>query len=43
MPFTLDQILPWGRSFDEYVAVFALTADDLDMQCPQRARLPLVD
>ena len=30
MPFTLDQILPWGRSFDEYVAMFALTAADMD-------------
>ena len=30
MPFTLDQILPWGRSFDEYVAIFGLTAADLD-------------
>jgi hypothetical protein len=30
MPFTLDQVVPWGRSFDEYVAMFALTAADLD-------------
>ena len=30
MPFTLDQIVPWGRSFDEYVSMFALTAADLD-------------
>ena len=30
MPFTLDQIVPWGRSFDEYVAMFHLTAEDLD-------------
>ena len=30
MPFTLDQILPWGRSFDEYVGMFGLTAADLD-------------
>ncbi|AFY30173.1 hypothetical protein [Cyanobium gracile] len=27
--FTLDQVVPWGRSFDEYGAMFALTADDL--------------
>jgi hypothetical protein len=27
--FTLDQIVPWGRSFDEYVAMFALTEADL--------------
>ncbi|WPL17553.1 hypothetical protein Thiowin_02578 [Thiorhodovibrio winogradskyi] len=25
----LDDIVPWGRSFDEYVAMFDLTADDL--------------
>jgi SAM-dependent methyltransferase len=30
MPFTLAQILPWGRSFAEYVAMFGLTAADLD-------------
>jgi hypothetical protein len=30
MPFTLDHILPWGRSFDEYVAMFGLTTADLD-------------
>jgi SAM-dependent methyltransferase len=29
MSFTLDQIVPWGRSFDEYVAMFALTNADL--------------
>ncbi|MBC7985003.1 MAG: SAM-dependent methyltransferase [Candidatus Obscuribacterales bacterium] len=29
MPFTLDQVAPWGRSFDEYVAMFALTPADL--------------
>jgi hypothetical protein len=27
--FTLDQVVPWGRSFDEYERMFALTADDL--------------
>ena len=27
--FTLDQIVPWGRSFAEYERMFALTADDL--------------
>jgi hypothetical protein len=30
MPFTLDQIVPWGRSFDEYVRMFSLTSRDLD-------------
>ena len=25
MPFILDRVVPWGRSFDEYVAMFALS------------------
>jgi hypothetical protein len=29
MSFTLNQVVPWGRSFDEYVAMFALTKSDL--------------
>jgi uncharacterized protein (DUF952 family) len=29
MGFRLADVAPWGRSFDEYVAMFALTADDL--------------
>ncbi|MGF1460511.1 MAG: SAM-dependent methyltransferase [Leptolyngbyaceae cyanobacterium] len=29
MAITLDHIVPWGRSFDEYVAMFNLTAQDL--------------
>jgi hypothetical protein len=29
MSFTLSQVVPWGRSFDEYVAMFALTEADL--------------
>lgn len=29
MPFTLEQVVPWGRTFDEYTAMFTLTADDL--------------
>ena len=28
--FTLDQVVPWGRSFDEYRRMFALTDDDLE-------------
>jgi len=28
--FTLDRVVPWGRSFDEYRRMFALTADDLN-------------
>jgi hypothetical protein len=27
--FTLDQVVPWGRSFDEYRRMLALSADDL--------------
>lgn len=30
MSFALSQVVPWGRSFEEYVAMFALTEDDLD-------------
>ena len=29
MTFTLDEIVPWGRSYDEYVRMFALTEADL--------------
>ena len=29
MSFQLDQVVPWGRSFDEYRRMFALTSDDL--------------
>ncbi len=29
MSFDLKSIVPWGRSFDEYVDMFALTHDDL--------------
>ena len=29
MSFTLNSVVPWGRSFAEYVAMFALSADDL--------------
>ncbi len=27
--FTLDQVVPWGRSFDEYRNMFALADTDL--------------
>jgi len=30
--FTLDQVVPWGRSFDEYQRMFALTHADLDLR-----------
>ena len=29
MGFTLENIVPWGRSYAEYVAMFALSGDDL--------------
>ncbi len=29
MGFTLEEIVPWGRSYDEYVAMFGLTPADL--------------
>ena len=29
MPFSLDQVVPWGRSFGEYCRMFALTHSDL--------------
>jgi len=30
MPFQLAEAVPWGRSFDEYVAMFALSQRDLE-------------
>lgn len=29
MSFELDSIVPWGRSLDEYIAMFALSSSDL--------------
>ncbi len=29
MSFTLDKVVPWGRSYDEYLRMFALTENDL--------------
>lgn len=29
MAFTLEKVVPWGRTFDEYAAMFALDRDDL--------------
>lgn len=28
MGFTVEQVIPWGRSFDEYWRMFALREDD---------------
>ena len=30
--FTLEQVVPWGRSFDEYCRMFALSSDDLALR-----------
>jgi len=30
--FTLDRVVPWGRSFDEYRRMFALSEDDLRLK-----------
>lgn len=30
MPFTLENIVPWGRSLDEYISMFQLSGKDLD-------------
>jgi hypothetical protein len=32
MGFTLDSIVPWGRSYDEYLAMFGLTKADLSQR-----------
>jgi hypothetical protein len=29
--FTLDRIVPWGRSYTEYVSMFSLSENDLDL------------
>src|SRR6266567_5792867 len=29
MAFKLEEVVPWGRSFDEYINMFALSDDDL--------------
>ena len=29
MPITYDRVVPWGRSFEEYVSMFALSEHDL--------------
>jgi hypothetical protein len=30
--FTLEHVVPWGRSFDEYQRMFALTDDELELR-----------
>lgn len=29
MSFTLSEVVPWGRSYDEYLAMFSLSPEDL--------------
>ena len=29
MSFTLESVVPWGRSFDEYIAMFSLSDSEL--------------
>lgn len=30
MAFTLEEVVPWGRSYEEYISMFSLTTDDLE-------------
>lgn len=32
MGFTLEKVVPWGRSYDEYVSMFGLTEVDLGLR-----------
>ena len=32
MPFTLNDVVPWGRSYDEYLRMFALGDDELRLR-----------
>lgn len=32
MRFTLDKVVPWGRSYDKYVSMFGLTESDLALR-----------
>ena len=43
MGFKLDNVVPWGRSFDEYVKMFNLTDDELKLHilCCAMVRLIL--
>jgi len=31
MPFELQDVVPWGRSFDEYSSMFSLSQNDLEL------------
>ena len=32
MGFTLDKVVPWGRSYEEYVSMFDLSGTDLQLR-----------
>ena len=32
MPFTLSEVVPWGRSYDEYISMFSLSPADLKQE-----------
>ncbi len=32
MPFTLSEVVPWGRSYDEYIAMFSLSPAELQQR-----------
>ncbi|MBL0700275.1 MAG: hypothetical protein JJV92_05280 [Desulfosarcina sp.] len=32
MPFELEKVVPWGRSFEEYASIFSLTINDLNKE-----------
>lgn len=32
MAFTLEKVVPWGRSYDEYISMFSLSDGDLEKQ-----------
>lgn len=32
MGFTLEKVVPWGRSYDEYVSMFDLSGEDLSLR-----------
>jgi hypothetical protein len=32
MSFTLSEVVPWGRSYDEYISMFSLSQEDLEQR-----------
>ena len=43
MTFALNDVVPWGRSFDEYAAMFALDRHDLSRREPSPYVNPLIE